>query len=206
MQEYLSIDKLLKVQIKFGLLPRDSFLLYGGRISEVRYPVLYHVIPSKQRIEIVRNIKYFVNKVHITSCNEAKSFIRLKTSPMLEICMEDYLGYEILIKEEFQNSDWLGEKIDISKFNSGFCAVISRKDAEKSKLSAATCVRKGTYKISRYIFQRDQNGKIITKHGDNANIILYQEEVNSVGEYRITKKAIHKGNVNLVNWSYPIDL
>ncbi|MGC4043460.1 MAG: hypothetical protein QM758_06615 [Armatimonas sp.] len=213
MQE-LSIDKSLVLKNKFKLKPYRSILAYGGIINldgnhKESLSELYHIIrpnimPGQARMNVIHNIKYFANKVSITSCEEALSFVRLLTAPMLDTSMKDYIGYEVLIKENFNTDYWLGADWKISNKDSGYCAVISKADAERIKIQPAVCTKGRTFKISRYIYQNDKKGLIDSEYFERANLFLLQEEVTASGLYRLVKKSLHRHDTNVVAWTFPV--
>lgn len=209
MQKF-SIENVSLLKNRFKMKPRNSYLAYGGTINGQHFSSLYHIappniLPGSISIELVKDIKYFINEVSISSCEEALSFVRLLTAPMLSDCMNNHLGYEVLIKEDFTPSDWLGQDLFMPRYQSGYCAVISRNDAEKMKVFSAKCTESDTYRISRFIFQHHERGFIKMGYGTDANLVLFEEEVAKNGKYRVVSNSIHKDNVNSVEWSFPIE-
>ena len=208
----LSINNLLIIKNKFKLKPDDSILAYGGDlllegIRKENFTELYHIIRphavrSSARMNVVRNIKYFRDKVSISSCDEALNFVRLLTAPLLITPMEDYLGAEILIKENFHTDDHLGFDVQIASNDSGYNAVISKADLERIRVHPASCIKGTTFRISRYIYQENNNGLIKPEHGPRANLFLLHEEVTPTGRYRVIKKTLHTYNVNAVKWGF----
>ncbi len=204
MHQELSLKSLFRLTTKFSILPEDSYLACGGTIDDEFYPVLLHVAPWPPRITTVNNLKYFVNKVKISSCEEALSFVRLLTTPRMSAYFDNHLGWEVLIKEHFNTDAWLGGDLDMRNYHSGYMGVISEKDAERIGFLPAECTKSSTYRTERCVFQFDRRGLIETKHKTRGNLIRIQEEVTSSGRYRILNKTIYKGNKSKIVWDYPV--